>query len=234
MKKEKMKKENKKSKKKCAVLFSGGKDSCLAIYKAREIYEVEFLLSVLPKNFDSFMFHKPYLNLLEKQAEMLDIDLVVVESEGIENEELDDLRKLILSVKDKVDCIVVGGIASSYQGNRIKKICDEFGMEFYAPLWDYKEGRVWEELLDLGFKVILTKVSCEGLDEEFLGDVIGGQRFLELKRLSEKYKFRIDFEGGEAESAVLFMPGFNKEIKIKYRVVNEGKYRHFLDIKEVL
>src|SRR3989338_959141 len=109
--------------KKLAVLFSGGKDSCLALHKAKlEGHEIKYLLSIIPKNFDSFMFHRPYLKLLEKQAEMLDIDLIIFESEGIENKEIDDLRLLIEKVKDKVDVIVVGGIASNYQGSRIKKI----------------------------------------------------------------------------------------------------------------
>ena len=63
---------------KLGVLFSGGKDSCLALHKAlKEGHEVLYLLSVIPENFDSFMFHKPYLDLLEKQAEMLDIDLII-------------------------------------------------------------------------------------------------------------------------------------------------------------
>ena len=220
--------------KKCAVLFSGGKDSCLALHKAiQEGYSVDYLLSIVPENFDSFMFHKPYLNLLERQAEELDIDLIIMNSKGIEDNEVDDLRELILGVKDKVEIIAVGGIASSYQGNRIKKICDEFGLEFYAPLWDYKDDMVWDELFSNGFKVILTKVTCEGLGKEWLGIDINAEKFKELKKLAEKYKFRIDFEGGEAESAVLLMPEFKNEIKIKFNIKSEGGYRHFIDDLEI-
>ena len=113
-----------KDKKKCAVLFSGGKDSCLALHKSKEKYEIRYLLAIIPENFDSFMFHKPYIPLLEKQAEMLDIDLIIKGIKGEEDKEVDDLKELIKEVKDDVDVIVVGGIASSYQGNRIKKICD--------------------------------------------------------------------------------------------------------------
>ena len=222
------------NKKKCAVLFSGGKDSCLALHKAiQREYEIRYLLSVIPENFDSFMFHKPYINLLERQAEELDIDLIISNSKGEKDKELEDLKELILKVKDDVEVIVVGGIASSYQGNRIKKICDEFGLEFYAPLWDYKDDMVWDELFDEGFKVILTKVSCDGLGKEWLGVIIDDKKFKELKKLAEKYKFRIDFEGGEAESAVLFMPEFSKEIKIKFDVNSEGEYRHFIDELEI-
>lgn len=214
--------------KKCAVLFSGGKDSCLALHFAKRKYDVRYLMSILPKNFDSFMFHKPYLNLLEKQAEMLDIDLIVAESEGLEDKEIKDLKNLIEKVKDEVEVIVVGGIASSYQGKRIKKICSELGLEFYAPLWNYKNEEVWEKLLKERFKVILTKISCEGLGKELLGKIIDKKRFEELRELSEKYRFRLDFEGGEAESAVLFMPGFKKDIYVQYHIKSDGRYRYWL------
>ncbi|MCK5343358.1 MAG: TIGR00289 family protein, partial [Candidatus Heimdallarchaeota archaeon] len=105
-------------KKRVAVLFSGGKDSCLALHIARKKYDVCCLLNVCPKNFDSFMFHKPYLNLLRRQASELGIELIIGESEGLEGEELGDLKDLILKVRDKIEGVVVGGIASNYQGKR--------------------------------------------------------------------------------------------------------------------
>ncbi len=217
-----------------AVLFSGGKDSCLALYKARQKgYDIKFLLSIIPENFDSFMFHKPDLKILKKQAERLEIKLIVQESKGEKDKELEDLRELISKIKDKVSVIVVGGIASNYQGKRIKKICDEFGLDFYAPLWDYDGEKVWNDLLKHKFKVILTKISCEGLGKEWLGEVINEKMIDKLKALGKKYKFRIDFEGGEAESCVLGMPGFKKDIKIKFKIKSEGNYRHFLNVIDV-
>ena len=217
-----------------AVLFSGGKDSCLALHLAKlKGHDVKYLLSIIPKSKDSWMFHKPDLGLLEKQTEMLDIDLLVMESGGKKDEEVEDLKKLVEKVVGRVDVIVVGGIASSYQGKRIKKICGELGLEFYAPLWDFEGERVWGLLLKEGFEVIISKISCEGLPREWLGKVIGKKELQELKKESEKHGFRIDFEGGEAETAVLFMPEFKKHIKIRFDIKSEGKYRHFLDVKGV-
>jgi len=219
---------------KLGVLFSGGKDSCLALHKARqEGHEIRYLLTVLPSNFDSFMFHKPYEDLLKKQAERLGMELVSVKSRGEKEKELEDLKKLIEQVREDIEGVAVGGIASSYQGKRIKKICDELGLEFIAPLWDYNSEDVWKELLDSEFKVILTKVSCEGIPKDFLGKIIDKKMLDRLKKLGEKYKFRIDFEGGEAESAVLGMPGFKKDIKIKFDIKDEGEYRHYLNLKEI-
>ncbi len=221
-------------KQRAAVLFSGGKDSCLALHLVLENnYDVRYLLSVIPENFDSFMFHKPDLRLLGKQAEMLNLELVVMGSKGEEGRELGDLKKLIEQIKDEIEVIVIGGIASSYQGKRIKKICDDLNLKFYAPLWNYKSEDVWKKLLGLGFKVILTKIACEGLGKEWLGVVIDEKKLFELKRLSEKFRFRIDFEGGEAESAVLEMPEFKKDIKIKYKIESEGEYRCWIDIRKI-
>jgi ABC transporter with metal-binding/Fe-S-binding domain ATP-binding protein len=214
---------------KLAVLFSGGKDSCLALHKVlREGHEVVYLLNVFPKNEDSFMFHKPCLSLLRRQAEELGIKLVVEESEGEKEVELGDMERLIREVGGDVDGIVVGGIASSYQGERIKKICDKLGLKFVAPLWDFSPEDVWRDLLNEEFRVVMTRVACDGLGKEWVGRVIDRNAFEELKKLSEKYKFRIDFEGGEAETVVLFMPGFGKEIGAEFDVVSEGECRHLM------
>lgn len=220
-------------KKKCAVLFSGGKDSCLALYHACKKYDVCYLLSLIPRTQDSWMFHTPDLKLLEKQAEMLDIKLIFEYTRGKKEEELDDLKKLLNRVVGKVDTIVIGGIASNYQGERVKRICSELNLELYAPLWGYNAERLWKELLAEGFKVILTKIASEGIEKEFLGKIIDDKLFAELEKRSKKYKFRMDFEGGDAETAVLFMPGMQKEIRLKTKTTSEDRYRHFIKIIEV-
>ena len=219
---------------KLACLFSGGKDSCLALHMAKkEGHEIVYLLNIMPKNFDSFMFHKPYLNLLERQAGELGIELIQEESDGEKEKELDDLEKLIRGVKDNVEGIVVGGIASSYQGNRVKKICDKFDLKFVAPLLGFSSEQVWEELLQNKFEVVMTKIACDGLSKDWIGKVIDKENFKELKEVSEQFKFRLDFEGGEAETTVLFMPRFNKKIKIKFDIKSEGEYRHWMTGLEI-
>jgi diphthamide synthase (EF-2-diphthine--ammonia ligase) len=43
----------------------------------------------------------------------------------------------------------------------------------------------------------------------------------------------LNVSGGEAETAVLYMPGFKKEIKLEYCVESEDNYRHFINIKKI-
>jgi len=214
---------------KLAVLFSGGKDSSLALHKALgEGHEVKFLLNIFPESEDSFMFHKQEKKLLEAQAERLGLEMISAESEGKKEKELEDLRNLIRKVSDKVEGIVVGGIASSYQGTRVKKICDEMELKFVAPLLDYEPGDLWRELLDEGFEVVMIKISSDGLGKEWLGRVIDREALAELRELSKKYKFRLDFEGGEAESCVLNMPEYSRKIEIDFKVKSEGEFRHLM------
>jgi len=213
---------------KAAALFSGGKDSCLALYKAiKQGYEVEYLLSIIPESKDSMMWHKPDIKLLKEQAKQLGIKLIVQKSTGKEEDKLKDLISLISRVKGEVDALVIGGIASNYQGQRIKKAAEEFGMKIYSPLWKYSSEKLWAELLKERFKVILTKIACEGIPKEFLGRVIDKEKFEKLKRLAGKYKFDLSGEGGDFESAVLYCPLFKKEIKIKGKIISESDYRHF-------
>lgn len=227
-------KKIRKNGKNAAVLFSGGKDSCLALHIAKKKgYKIKYLLSIIPENFDSFMFHKPYLNLLKKQAEMLNMKLIFMEIKGEKDNEILELEELIKKVRKDIDCLVVGGIASNYQGDNIKKICRKLKIKFYAPLWDYNADKIWREIFKNKIKVVITKIACEGIPREFLGKIITEERFEVLKKLSERYKFRLDFEGGEAETAVLGMPEFKKDINIKYRIIEEDKYRSYLEIKEV-
>ncbi len=202
-----------KTKEKVGILFTGGKDSCLALHKYGK-EKVNCLLSIIPENEDSFMFHCPDLRLLKKQAEMLNLLLIIEKTNGEEEKELEDLKKLIR--KSKAERVVIGGIASNYQGRRIRKICKELGVEVETPLWNYTAEKLWKELLEEGFKVIIVKITSEGIPKEFIGKIVDKEKL-------DKY----------AETAVLFMPEFKEEIRLRYSVKSEGAYRHFLKINEI-
>ena len=53
------------------VLFSGGKDSTLALHYAAEKEEVACLITLVSKNKESYMFHTPNIDVSALQAEAL-------------------------------------------------------------------------------------------------------------------------------------------------------------------
>lgn len=78
---------------KSAILFSGGKDSIMALYEALNRNEdVQYLLSMKSANDESYMFHVPNIHLTTLLAEALDIKLMLVPTNGVKEKELEDLK----------------------------------------------------------------------------------------------------------------------------------------------
>jgi predicted ATP pyrophosphatase (TIGR00289 family) len=109
------------------VLFSGGKDSTLALSKAMKEHEVVCLITIISKNTESFMFHTPNIEITKLQAESIGLPLIQRITEGKKEEELEDLRKAVVEAKEnyRIDGIVTGAVESVYQSKRIQKICDD-------------------------------------------------------------------------------------------------------------
>jgi ABC transporter with metal-binding/Fe-S-binding domain ATP-binding protein len=199
---------------KLGVLFSGGKDSCLAMHKAMKEHEIVCLISVISKNPESYMFHVPNINMVDMQADAIGLPLVKTETEGVKEEELKDLKKVIIEAKEKysIEGIVTGAVKSEYQASRIQKICDELGLKCINPLWQMDQIKLLQELKD--FEVIISGVFAYPLGEEWLGKRIDDSVISELEKLQEKIKINPAGEGGEIETTVLDAPFFKQRIII--------------------
>lgn len=216
---------------KVAVLFSGGKDSTMAYYKAREDgHEVKYLVSLISDNPASYMFHVANIHITELSAEALGVPLIRKVTKGIKEEELEDLTTVLRDLKNKgIECIYSGALHSVYQKSRIDSICEELGLKSYAPLWHRDPEEYMKEVIELGFEVIITSVSAEGLDESWLGRKIDSAVLEDIIALNKKYGMHIAFEGGEAETLVLNGPVFNKKIEItESEVIWERDSGYFL------
>jgi ABC transporter with metal-binding/Fe-S-binding domain ATP-binding protein len=198
-----------------AVLFSGGKDSTFAIYHCQKKgYDIRHLIAMVPENPESYMFHHPNIGLAETLAKSMRIPIIMQETRGEKEAELRDLKKAISRIRQDVDAVVAGGLASKYQADRIGSVCQSLGLKFLAPLWNVEGGKYWKMLLQAGFRVMIVSVSADGLGKEWLGRVIDEQAFRELKALSKKFRFHLGFEGGEAETLVLDAPMYKKRLEV--------------------
>ena len=198
-----------------AALISGGKDSIFAVHKAVESgMDVFCLIAMYPKRDDSYMFHHPNIELTSLQAETMGIKLIKKETDAEKEEELSDLEDVLSVVAEDVDAVVTGAFFSNYQKERIDKICAKLGLESTAPLWQKDAEKTITEMVESGFKIIITKVAAEGLGEEWLGREIDRNAIDELVELNRKHKISIVGEGGEFETLVLDSPMFDKRIEI--------------------
>jgi predicted ATP pyrophosphatase (TIGR00289 family) len=203
-----------------AVLFSGGKDSTMAVYAALEAKEdVKYLLSIKSKNDESYMFHVPNIHVTDLLSQALDIPIVSVETDGIKEDELQDLKGAFENLKSLgIEAIYTGALYSVYQKSRIERLGDEVGLKIISPYWHVDELEYMKKIVSLGFKILISSVAAWGLDESWLGRIIDEETIDELVRLNEKYHVDIAFEGGEAETLAIDGPIFKKRIEIlKYK-----------------
>jgi len=198
------------------VLFSGGKDSTLALHKAAEKEEVVCLITLVSENRESFMFHTPNIDLTALQAEAMGLPLIKKMTEGKPEEELKDLEEAIAQAVNcfKIEGVVTGAVKSAYQSKRIQSICNRLNVLCVNPLWKKNQKALLEELVEEGFKVIISGVFAYPLDESWLGKKIDKELIERLALLEREFGLSVSGEGGEIETTVLDAPLFKKKIEI--------------------
>ena len=76
------------------------------------------------------MFHVPNIHITDLLAQALDIPIMTVETDGVKEEELEDLKTAFIDLKNLgVEAIYTGALYSVYQKSRIEKLGSEVGLE---------------------------------------------------------------------------------------------------------
>jgi predicted ATP pyrophosphatase (TIGR00289 family) len=136
------------------------------------------------------------------------------ETAGEKEKELEDLTAAIRSIKDDVDAVVSGAIASRYQKDRIDAVCKELDLRSICPLWGKDQLNLLRDEIDAGLEIVMTAVAAEGLDAKWLGRRIDRDAANELAALNRKFGINIALEGGEGETFVTDAPMFKKKIEL--------------------
>ena len=202
-----------------ASLFSGGKDSTFAIYKAQQLgHQVKCLVTLFPKSDESHLLHYSNIELSELQSKSMGLPHLTIKASSYDTEvELERLGEVLELAKTKfgIEGIVHGGIMSKFQMEKFQNIAGEIGLELISPIWNKGQTDYLKELIEENFDFIITSVSADGLDDSWLGEVIDLDNLNILESLSSKHGFNINFEGGEAETFVINCPLFKNPITIK-------------------
>jgi diphthine-ammonia ligase len=198
------------------VLFSGGKDSTLALHLATEKEQVVCLITVVSQNPESYMFHTPNIDVTALQAEALRLPLISVVTEGKKEEELTDLERAIVEAKKQfqIEGVVTGAVESVYQASRVQRICNRQDVWCFNPLWKLDQKALLETLVKKGFTVVVSGIFAYPLDEKWLGKQIDQAVISRLVELQGQYGISPSGEGGEIETTVLDAPMFKQKIEI--------------------
>ncbi|AKU07174.1 MULTISPECIES: diphthine--ammonia ligase [Haloferax] len=218
-------------------LFSGGKDSSWALYRAlEEGLNVTRLLTVHPSD-DSYMYHVPATDLAALAAESTGIELVEVHPGDLEATDADDsgaqgdaelepLEAALSDLQSEIDLagVTAGAIESEFQTNRIQAMCDRLGIDLFAPLWQEDPRELGDAMLEAGFEITIIQVAAHGLDESWLGRTLDADALDELEALNEQYGVHILGEGGEFETLVTDGPHMDRPIELEYETEWEGTH----------
>ena len=214
-----------------AILSSGGKDSSVAWWWAKcNGWDIECLVTVSITGNDSWMFQIPGTDMVEHQAKLAGLDWLRVESEGLQEREILDLEESLRKLN--IDGIVSGALRSDYQKSRIEQMCERLSIKSWTPLWHQDSLQHMKGLVENNFKVMITGVGCEGLDERWIGHILTEKSLVEMEELSKEYRFNIDGEGGEYETLVVAGPHLEGELKVMGTSRWDG-VRGELEIKSV-
>ncbi len=220
---------------KLAVLASGGKDSLYAAYLASLENDIEYIISMIPENTASYMFHHPNISYVKQQAGLMGIALIEKKTKGEKEKELVDLEEVLGSIRNEIDGVVTGAVASTYQKLRIDTICKSLGLLSIAPLWHTEPSEYMKKMIREGFETIIVGVAAPPLNEEWLGRKVDDKCIDELVVLNKKHGIHVAGEGGEFETFVTDSPMFFRKIEILRAEKNwdeKGRSGTY-DIKEV-
>ena len=196
------------------ALVSGGKDSVYAAYLAdTQGWPVDELVTLLPTDPESMMFHTPNLDLVALQAEAWGKRHRLVNVTG--TGEADELEALDRAVANASGPVVAGAIASSYQWARLLRVADRHHRRLYAPLWRKAPEVVVREEIAAGLDIRFVHLAAEPLPLGWAGERLDLAHLAELRRLQHQVRaVNVAGEGGEYETVVVDAPFFASAIEV--------------------
>jgi diphthine-ammonia ligase len=161
----------------CAVMWSGGKDSALAAYRARRSgAEIACLVNFYDEETGRVRFHATRTELIAAQADAIGVPLLQQGTtwprfEPAFRETLDRL------LRDGIEGIVFGDIhladVRAWYEVRVRAA----GLAHVEPLWGEEPGDLLAEFVAGGGRAVVTCCESGKLDESWLGRIID-ERFV--------------------------------------------------------
>lgn len=195
-----------------AVLWSGGKESCLAYLKAIALgHKVDCIVT--------FVGNKPFLchslPLITLQSKALSIPHFKLR---VEEPYLENYRKNISRLMEtrKIEGIVTGDVclADAVHNNWLEKVCESLDVNVIKPLWGLDLPQILDEIVSRGFKAVFTCVRQPWFDERWLGRELNKNAVRDLKAVSNKRGINLCGENGEYHTMVIDAPTFQQAIQI--------------------
>lgn len=216
------------SEKNFVVSWSGGKDGCMACYRALESgCNITRLVNFISDKPHKVRFHGMDAGLVRTQAQAMGIELLqkVASWEAYEK----DFKETISGLKPQgVNGMVFGDIYLQEHLDWVQRVCDEIGVEALEPLWGHDTKDLLNEFMDAGFEAVIVCVNSTMMDKEWVGrsvdrsfaDYLGANG---IDHCGEKGEYHTLVTGG---------PLFKKKIKLLHNGIVDHDGYYLLDISK--
>ncbi len=202
------------------VSWSGGKESCLALYRAvRSGGLPSCLFTMMDENGEYSRGHGLPREVLCAQAMSLGIPIIFRSAswEGYEAAFLDGLREIQGA---GTSTGVFGDIDMAHHRHWVHQVCSTMHLVAVEPLWGETRQSLLKELIASGFKATVVAAKDGLVSPEYLG------RTMDMRLIGELGTLAIDLcgEAGEYHTVVTDGPLFREPVAISLgaRTLREG------------
>ena len=194
--------------------WSGGKDSCLALYEIRGARElrVAALLTTVTRDYGRVQMHGVRRVLLERQAASLGLPLheVFISKDATNQEYEAKMEEAFRLYRGRgVTRVVFGDLFLEEIRAYREQFLARHGMRGLYPVWGRDTAELIREFIGLGFKAVVTCVDGKVLDSSFAG-VMLDEHFLSA------LPAHVDpcGENGEFHTFVFDGPNFKEPVRL--------------------
>jgi diphthine-ammonia ligase len=201
--------------------WSGGKDSCLALYRTIKAgNSCASLLTMIDETGDRSRSHGLSPVALTAQADSLGIPLKTASTtwDSYENTFKTHISEFI---KDGIINGVFGDIDLLPHRQWVERVCGEAGITAHLPLWQANRRALVTEFVSAGFKAIIVVVNTSKMPDRFLG------RTIDIELITELEAVGVDAcgENGEFHTFVYDGPIFKKPLKFSQsNIIKQNEY----------
>ena len=208
------------------VSWSGGKDSCLACYRAIVSgINVRYLLNMVTEDGQWSRSHGLSAELLRVQAKALGIPLVQKQTTNAGYEA--EFKNALLAFKQEgITLGVFGDIDFNEHRQWIERVCSAGGLTPLLPLWGQNQEEILKDFIRSGFESVVVATKADLLGEKWLGRKIDAAFLADLNELRKTKEITPCGEAGEYHTYVINGPLFRKRVEIR-EVSKEIKDDHW-------
>jgi len=199
-----------KNKPRAAISWSGGKDSCAALARARESFDVVAMVTMFDEEAARSRSHGLRPEVLAAQADRLGLRRITGRCTW-QTYDRAFSEALATLTSDGITHVIFGDILFEEHRRWAEGICAPHGIIAVEPLWGCSTEALFEEWIASGADAVIVTARAECLDETWLG------RRLDRDLLPEFTRLGVDpcGERGEYHTVVTDCPAFSRPLRVR-------------------